>query len=125
MSISSPFGYRIHPVYGRSAFHSGVDFRASRDTVYAILEGTVTDAGYSKISGVFIKLDHGDFQSSYSHLSRIFVISGDTLTAGDPMAITGATGRVTGGHLHFSMRFRNRLVDPMALLQAFPKFNNQ
>lgn len=65
---------------------------------------------------------HEAFESSYGHLSQIFVLPGDTVSAGDPVAVTGATGRVTGEHLHFSIKFLSRAVDPLKFLLAIKNY---
>jgi murein DD-endopeptidase MepM/ murein hydrolase activator NlpD len=116
LHLTSPYGYRVHPITGRYAFHAGVDLRAKSDTVFAIMNGTVDEAAYDRLLGLYIRLDHGQVQSVYGHLSQIFVIPGEPVTAGEPIGITGATGRVTGEHLHFSIRYQNHYIDPMKFL---------
>jgi murein DD-endopeptidase MepM/ murein hydrolase activator NlpD len=116
LRITSSYGYRHHPVTGKYAFHAGVDLRAKHDTVYAIMDGSVNDVGYNNFLGIYIRLDHEDFQSSYGHLSRVFVAPGETIEAGDPIGITGASGRVTGEHLHFSISYHGQYIDPIKFL---------
>ena len=116
LHLTSSYGYRLHPVTGKYAFHAGVDLRARRDTVFAILNGCVRAAGYDDLLGIYVRLDHGDLQSSYGHLSQLFVGPGETVTAGEPIGITGATGRVTGEHLHFSLQYRQQYIDPIKFL---------
>jgi murein DD-endopeptidase MepM/ murein hydrolase activator NlpD len=116
LSLSSPFGYRMHPLTRTYAFHAGVDLRARSDTVFAILDGKVLAAEYHPFLGVYIRLGHQNFQSTYGHLSRIFVLPGDSVVAGSPIGITGATGRTTGEHLHFSIQFRTQYIDPLKFL---------
>ena len=123
-AITSPFGYRIHPVTGKYAFHAGIDLRARSDTVYAILPGTVKAAGYNTFLGVFIRLDHGEFQTAYGHLSQVFVLPGDTVSIGMPIAITGATGRVTGEHLHFSVQLNHQYLNPLKFLYSILNQND-
>jgi murein DD-endopeptidase MepM/ murein hydrolase activator NlpD len=119
----SGFGYRLHPLTGRYAFHSGIDLKAQSDSVFAVLDGIVSDVGYDHLLGIYIRLDHGEFQSSYGHLLQLFVTPGDTVAAGDMIAISGATGRVTGPHLHFSVQFRHRNTDPLRFLSDLQKLN--
>ena len=123
ISLSSSYGYRLHPITGHYTFHAGVDLRASHDTVFAVLNGVVEGAGYNRLLGVFIRLEHGDFQSCYGHLSQILVLPGDTVNAGDPIAISGATGRVTGPHLHFSIAFHHHSIDPLKFLLNIQNLN--
>jgi murein DD-endopeptidase MepM/ murein hydrolase activator NlpD len=116
LEITSPFGYRIHPITAKYTFHNGVDLRAQHDTVYAVTDARVITAAYDNNLGIFIKLDHGSWQSSYGHLNRVFVTRGDEVYTGEPIGITGATGRVTGEHLHFSICCGNRYTDPLEFL---------
>jgi len=116
LQLTSSYGNRIHPVTGKYAFHSGVDLRAKQDTVYAIMDGTVSAVNYNDLLGIYIRLDHGRFQSVYGHLSQVFVTTGESLQAGEPIGITGATGRVTGEHLHFSIRCRQQYINPLEFL---------
>ena len=116
LHITSAYGYRLHPLTGRVRFHSGIDLRANADTVFAVLPGTISITGFDPSLGVYIRMTAGDFELTYGHLSRIFVLPGDTIPAALPLAITGSTGRVTGEHLHFSIRFRQRRVDPLKFL---------
>jgi murein DD-endopeptidase MepM/ murein hydrolase activator NlpD len=125
VSLTSPYGYRIHPVTGKYSFHAGVDLRAHNDTVYAVLAGKVEDAGYVPLLGIYIRLAHTDFETSYGHLSQIFVLPGDSVSAGFPLGISGATGRVTGEHLHFSVQYRHRYIDPLKFLLAIFNHLNQ
>ena len=118
IALNSPFGYRIHPVTGEFTFHSGVDLHARHDTVFAVLAGRIAVVTVNNYLGVFIRIRHSEFQSIYGHLSQVFVIPGDTVNAGTPIAITGATGRVTGEHLHFSIKYKQRFIDPLAFLNA-------
>jgi murein DD-endopeptidase MepM/ murein hydrolase activator NlpD len=116
LQINSNYGYRIHPVTGRYAMHTGVDFKARHDTVYAILDGFVKSTGYDDYLGINIKLEHGVVESIYGHLSRILVGVQDSVFSGEPIGITGATGRVTGEHLHFSIRYNQQLINPIKFL---------
>jgi murein DD-endopeptidase MepM/ murein hydrolase activator NlpD len=114
--LTSLFGLRLHPITGRYQFHNGIDLAAAEDTVFAILPGRVGAVTYDPISGICIRLNHGDFQSLYLHLSQIFVLQGDSVTNNMPIGITGATGRVTAEHLHFSIKYRNQFIDPLKFL---------
>ena len=116
LQVTSSYGYRNHPVTKKNTFHAGVDLRAKQDTVYAILNGDVTKVGFDPLLGIYIKLDHGDIESLYGHLSKVFIAPGEIIPAGDPIGITGATGRVTGEHLHFCISYRHQNLDPMEFL---------
>jgi murein DD-endopeptidase MepM/ murein hydrolase activator NlpD len=116
LQINSDFGYRIHPITGKYAMHAGVDLKARHDTVFAILDGYVKSTGYDNGLGINIRLVHGEVESIYGHLTRILVSASDSVTAGEPIGITGATGRVTGEHLHFSICYRHKYINPIKFL---------
>lgn len=115
--VTSGFGYRTDPFTGKKSWHSGVDLRAHADHVHAMMDGMVTKTGEDSRSGKFVILNHGTFQISYCHLSRISVKEGDEVLAGDTVAVTGNTGRSTGEHLHITCRFRGETVDPMVVIR--------
>jgi murein DD-endopeptidase MepM/ murein hydrolase activator NlpD len=116
LKINSDYGYRIHPLTGRYALHAGVDFKGRHDTVFAILNGRVEHVGYDDYLGINIRLAHGQVESVYGHLSQAFVSPIDSVSAGEPIGITGATGRVTGEHLHFSIYYRRKSINPIKFL---------
>jgi murein DD-endopeptidase MepM/ murein hydrolase activator NlpD len=116
LAVTSAYGYRIHPLTGKFVFHNGVDLRASHDTVYAVLDGLVSNSEYDANLGMNIRIDHQGFTSIYGHLSQIFVMRGDQVAAGQPIGITGATGSVTGEHLHFIVKLGQQYVDPLQFL---------
>lgn len=116
LKINSDYGYRTHPITGKHALHAGVDFKARHDTVYAVLDGVVSNAGYDDGLGLYLRLQHGEVESVYGHLSRVFVFPGDSITSGSVIGLTGATGRVTGEHLHFSISYRHYYINPIKFL---------
>lgn len=115
--ITSVFGKRR--VYNETprSFHAGTDFRASTGTpVRAVADGIVllTQPGY--FSGNVVYLGHGaGLVTAYMHLSRIDVKQGDALRAGDQLGLAGATGRVTGPHLHLGVALNGKWIDPATL----------
>ncbi|WP_183573780.1 M23 family metallopeptidase [Mucilaginibacter sp. X5P1] len=122
--ITSGFGNRVHPVTGSYGFHYGIDLRARSDTVLAVLDGRVENAGYNLFLGIFIRISSGPFTITYGHLSQCFVCIGDSLATGSPMGVTGSSGRVTGEHLHFAVQFFHRYIDPLTFLTAAEKISN-
>jgi len=116
VTLTSAYGYRVHPVTGKYAFHSGIDLRARNDTVFAVLPGHVSTVSFNPLLGIYIQLDHGELETTYGHLAQILVLPGDSVNAGSPVGISGSTGRVTGEHLHFSMRLHGRSINPLAFL---------
>ena len=114
--LTSPYGNRIHPVTGKYSYHSGIDLRARSDTVYAVLPGTVQRIAYDPFLGLYIKLAHQDFTTTYGHLSQIFVFREDSVKAGTPIGLSGLTGRTTGEHLHFAVQYHGHYINPLKFL---------
>ena len=126
-TLSSPWGYRIHPVLGTSKMHAGQDMAAPAGTpIYAAAGGEVVEAGLVDSTGtVTIKhvLDGKIWYTSYLHMYQdgIFVKKGQQVKAGQLIAAVGSTGYSTGPHLHFEVRIKNdtadaSTVDPMKWL---------
>lgn len=112
--FSSPFGYRIHPVYGDWRFHYGVDLSASSGTpIVATRSGVVTYATYSWSGGYYVTIDHQDgFSSKYLHMTHYIVSPGQKVSAGQIIGYVGSTGTSTGPHLHFSILYNGSHVNP-------------
>ncbi|MFS2185643.1 M23 family metallopeptidase [Mucilaginibacter sp. Mucisp84] len=121
--LTSGYGYRIHPVTAKFSFHPGVDLHARHDTVFAIADGVVAAIGYQDLLGICIRLNHNGLQSVYGHLSQVWVSAGDSVISGQPIAISGATGRVTGEHLHFSVLYLGKPIDPIQFLYHLLSYN--
>ncbi|WP_199120305.1 M23 family metallopeptidase [Pedobacter sp. ASV28] len=118
LRLTSGFGYRIHPITKQHDLHKGIDLSARCDPVLSILKGRITDTGYNPVLGNYVRIGHGEFQSIYGHLSQILVGRDEPVEAGQPIAVTGATGRVTGEHLHFSIKFKDRYINPLHFLSS-------
>ncbi len=99
--------------------HSGADFRASEGTpVVAPNGGRVVLAGDTYYSGGSVILDHGwGLYSYFAHLSKILVNTGDLMESGQTLGLAGATGRVTGPHLHWTLRMNGARVDPLSVIE--------
>ncbi|MFM2353246.1 MAG: hypothetical protein RLZZ608_652 [Actinomycetota bacterium] len=119
--ISSPYGYRVHPVSGRVAFHSGTDIAASCGrAMYAASSGTVEYAGWNGSYGNFIRINHGGgLTTAYGHIQPggILVQMGQPVAVGQQIARVGTTGNSTGCHLHLEVRQNGSSTDPMAYLR--------
>lgn len=104
--MTSPYGYRIHPIYGDRRFHTGVDYAAGYGVpVASTRSGTVILAKYHASYGNYIIVDHGDGVSSlYAHLSGFAVGYGQRVSQGQTIGYIGSTGTSTGPHLHFEIR---------------------
>jgi murein DD-endopeptidase MepM/ murein hydrolase activator NlpD len=118
MRVSSTFGLRIHPVYGGSRLHAGIDFAAPPGTpIYAAADGVVVWAGPRGGYGQTVVVDHGGAVATLSaHMSRMAVIEGDIVTRGQIIGFVGSTGTSTGPHLHFEVRLSGIPVDPLGWL---------
>ncbi|WKE65154.1 peptidoglycan DD-metalloendopeptidase family protein [Gallaecimonas kandeliae] len=114
--VSSPFNpHRHHPVTGRYAPHNGTDFATPSGTpVLATADGVVTRVTNHPYAGKYIVIEHGGkYVSRYLHLSRALVHKGQLVSRGQKIALSGATGRVTGPHLHYELHIAGRPVNPM------------
>ena len=120
--ISSPYGYRVHPVSGNVAFHSGTDIGASCGRpIYAASGGTVEYAGWNGTYGIFVRIDHGNgLTTGYAHIQAggILVQMGQSVAVGQQIARVGSTGNSTGCHLHFEVRQGGSSTDPIPYLRS-------
>jgi murein DD-endopeptidase MepM/ murein hydrolase activator NlpD len=118
--ITSLFGTRVDPFFGKLAMHAGIDFRQKTGSrVLATGAGTIIHAGPAGGYGIMVEVDHGDgLTTRYGHLSRTLVNVGDTISEGDVLALSGSTGRSTGPHLHYEVRRNGKAVDPLRFLNA-------
>ena len=112
--LSSPFGYRIHPLTGRRRFHQGVDLKATaREEVNSIQSGWVLYAGWAGGYGYMVEVLHpGGSFSRYAHLSKVKVKVGEKVLMGTVVGLAGDSGQATGVHLHFELWKGGRPVDP-------------
>lgn len=123
MPVSAPynasgFGMRIDPITGQRTLHEGIDFLAEHGTpILAAADGVVSFAGYHRQYGYMIDVDHGsDLVTRYAHSSKLFVKEGDVVKRGLKLGVVGSTGRSTGPHLHFEVRFKGVPQNPMRFL---------
>lgn len=116
--LSSPYGYRQHPITGKRAFHAGIDIAAATGTdVLASADGIVEETGTHPRLGRFVKIRHADDSYSlYGHLSAISVKKGMEVEQKDKVAEIGSTGRSTGPHLDYSLRIDGKPIDPLPIL---------
>lgn len=117
--VTSPYGYRTHPIFGDQRLHTGIDIGAPYGApVVAADGGTVVFAGVMSGYGNAIVVDHGGgLATTYNHLSAFSVGSGQSVGRGTPIGAVGCSGYCTGPHLHFEVRVNGSPVDPMPYLQ--------
>lgn len=112
--ISSPYGYRIHPITGTRKLHSGIDYAAPAGTaIYAADDGVVLTSGWINGYGYTITVNHGSgIVTLYAHCSSLIAKAGQKVTKGQTIARVGTTGNSTGNHLHFEVKVNGVAQDP-------------
>ena len=117
---ASGFGTRIDPITGQSTMHEGIDFITQPGApIVAAAGGVVIAAEWHHSFGNMIEIDHGsDIVTRYAHASTTAVKAGDIVKRGQKIAEVGSTGRSTGPHLHFEVRYRGQAQNPAKFLQA-------
>ena len=125
ISITSPYGTRMHPIFGASKFHNGIDLAANYENVYSVLDGIVTETGWDNNGGGnYIKVNHFNrFETAYLHLSEIYYRVGEFVKAGLIIAKSGNSGNSTGPHLHFSVKEFGQNINPTHFLNDLIKVN--
>lgn len=116
--VSSPYGQRLDPFSGLPAHHAGLDFAGvSHSAILAAAAGVVSWSGSGAGFGNFIEIDHGNgWVTRYGHNATNLVAPGDYVRPGQTIALMGDTGRATGTHLHFEVRYRGRALNPAGFL---------
>ena len=117
--ITSPFGYRIHPILKTKIFHTGTDIGVPANSkIVAVNEGTVIMAGWSGGYGKVVVIDHGGgIVTLYAHNNKLLVKKGDQVRKGQQISLSGSTGMSTGPHLHFEVRKDGAYIDSMIYLK--------
>ncbi|MDY0881526.1 M23 family metallopeptidase [Dongia soli] len=115
--ITSPYGWRIHPVFGDRRFHEGVDFGAPKGTpVVATADGRVDDIGWRGNYGEYVRLEHdSSLATAYAHLAGFArgLRKGSTVKRGQVIGYVGRTGVATGPHLYYEVIVAGKRVDPL------------
>lgn len=114
-TMSSGYGYRRDPVYGTAKFHDGLDLAAATGTpVFATADAVVEVAERKDAYGNCIDLNHGyNYLTRYAHLSQILVKPGQRVKRGEMIGKVGSTGKSTGSHLHYEVRFKGEPQNPV------------
>ena len=119
-TISSKYGYRIHPIYGTKKLHAGLDIAAAGGAnIVAADSGTVilSSFGYNGGYGNYVIINHGNgLTTRYAHCSNLYVSVGQTVTKGQVIAAVGSTGASTGNHCHFEVRINGVSKQPLDYL---------
>lgn len=117
---TSGYGTRVDPFRGAIAYHSGVDLAGPRGTrIRATSDGQVSLTGWRGAYGQMVEVKHDfGFATRYGHLSQILVKPGQTVKRGDVIAVQGSTGRSTGNHLHYEVRYHGNAINPSNFLKA-------
>ena len=116
-AITSKFGYRQLRISG-SNFHTGMDIDGDTgDPIVSATAGVVTYSGWRSGYGNLVVVRSGETEYYYGHASQLLVAAGETVGAGQLIALVGSTGRSTGSHLHFEVRVDGAPVDPLPLLE--------
>jgi murein DD-endopeptidase MepM/ murein hydrolase activator NlpD len=117
---SSNFGWRLDPFTGKNAMHEGVDFVVPEGTpIMAAASGIVVYSGYHEQYGNMLEVDHGhDIVTRYAHASKLLAEVGQIVRRGQEIAKVGSTGRSTGNHMHFEVRYKGTAQNPDRLLSS-------
>jgi murein DD-endopeptidase MepM/ murein hydrolase activator NlpD len=116
--ITSPFGWRYHPILRVKKYHNGEDIAVPSGTpVHAADSGVVVVSGWEGGYGNYIAIDHGNgISTGYGHNSRLLVHQGDHVVKGQVISLSGSTGLSTGPHVHFEVRRNGEPIDPLPFL---------
>jgi len=120
--IQDDYGVRKHPIFGVYQMHSGVDMVDTwHDTVYATASGVVRYAGWNYGYGRCVEIEHAfGFTTKYAHLHKLLVNKEENIVKGQPIGLMGATGDVTGQHLHYEISHDGKTIDPMPYIDCAP-----
>jgi murein DD-endopeptidase MepM/ murein hydrolase activator NlpD len=118
--MTSRFGVRRDPFTKRPTHHGGLDFIGGpMSPIVTTAPGRVIRAGWNGTYGNLVEIDHGHgFTTRYAHLKKIYVKRGDILEEGEKVGGMGSTGRSSGTHLHYEVRFQGRAYDPLKFIKA-------
>ncbi|MBN2662162.1 MAG: M23 family metallopeptidase [Bacteroidales bacterium] len=109
------YGYRLDPIYHTPRFHKGIDFNVPIGTpVVATANGKVTKSGRAtKVQGIIVEIEHGDYSTHYYHLNDVNVRVGQTVERGQVIGYAGTTGKSLIPHLHYEIFYKNKPVNPI------------
>lgn len=124
-NITSRFGRRIDPINQKPAFHGGVDIKNWIGAkIVAPADGLIIARGYTKGFGNFLEIDHGNnFQTRYFHMQKSLVKRGENVLRGQVIGLVGNSGRSTGSHLHYEVKYQDKLIDPLKFMRVGKKLS--
>lgn len=122
--VTSRYGNRIHPIENKMKPHYGIDLSADSNYVFSVMPGRVIRTGKNRRSGVYVVIEHGNYQSIYCHLTKYYVSKNDYVDAGQIIALSGNSGYSTGPHLHFSLKHYGKFIDPEPFLNYIQSLIN-
>ncbi|MDD2523487.1 MAG: M23 family metallopeptidase [Endomicrobiia bacterium] len=119
--ISSPFGFRLHPIFRNKFFHPAIDIANVKNTpIFSTADGIVIFAGWQAGYGYVVSVEHGyNYRTVYAHLAKILVKKGEIVVKGQEIAKMGNTGRSTGTHVHYEIHYNKRPINPMKYLSSY------
>lgn len=123
--LTSGFGYRSDPFSGEPKFHRGIDLKTKRSKVLSMLHGIVVSVGNDPLLGIFVKVQHGNYESIYGHLSQSLVAKGERVLPGTILGISGNTGRATGDHLHLTIKKGKEYVNPVLFIRLISRLSTK
>ncbi len=118
-SITSLYGFRIHPLTGKYEFHTGIDISNEKGTkIYSTADGIVKYTGWAQGYGKLVVINHGfGYETYYAHLWKILVKNGQKVKRGQVIGLMGETGTTTGVHLHYELWINRKLINPKRFLE--------
>jgi murein DD-endopeptidase MepM/ murein hydrolase activator NlpD len=119
-TITSRFGPRKDPVNSKRGFHEGIDLKAPLgEKIYATAAGVVVKAGRNGSYGKYVEIDHQNgYRTGFGHMKKFFVSEGERVKRGQLIGQVGNTGRSTGAHLHYEVRYKEKPVNPLKFMQV-------
>lgn len=120
MTVTSPFGWRVHPISGEWQYHTGMDIAEEFGAaIPAMLPGEIVFAGEYAGYGNMVLMRHANnVFTLYAHCNELCVVPGQRVAAGEVIATVGSTGSSTGPHLHLELWVDGQYVDPMVLFSG-------
>jgi murein DD-endopeptidase MepM/ murein hydrolase activator NlpD len=118
LEVNSFYGARKHPIHKVVKFHRGIDLEGKTgEVVISSGSGTVTETGFQEDLGYFVRIKHKyGFESLYGHLSKIIAKKGQKVEKGTRVGLVGSSGKVTGPHLHYTLKKNGEYLDPFDFL---------